>query len=231
MWLDSRLNPLNSQAILQVLNWIIPMNFNYALLQKYLRYIFNVVIFISAVATILGVIFGYKQLLLANKQLDELNEKAIINVTVNTLNPTSSVRTGNSNYLTFNVIPKNVGGTDTEYWKIHIMFCNGVSVLENNPKWVKSNFGFTFSSKDVLLHDQAIFNDKIDSVGIFKIKFPISSTTLPASIPLFAIQTSGQKTTPTGYMVSLNIDGGLNAKFEYSDFKNVFSTKCIEYAS
>ncbi|MBI3572372.1 hypothetical protein HY091_02470 [Candidatus Kaiserbacteria bacterium] len=195
------------------------------------KFIFNAVIFIAAVATIIGVYIGVQQLRLAVIQLNELNAKAQISITWDSLTPTLTLNPTISNPLSFAMIPRNIGANDTNHWEVVTIFCNGVNVLKHDSTWTSSPPGsgyLYFVSSTPLLHDQAIFDNKADSIGQFQITFSVKPSALPISIPLAAIQTSGQQTLPTGELVSFAIDSTASSSFEYSNFSDIFKTGCVE---
>lgn len=185
--------------------------FNYVN-EKPVSFIFNVVIFISSIATIFAVIFGVSQIRLANEQLKELNSKAEIRLRFNLASSTFSYGPKYTEPFGINIAPRNIGDYDTSSWVAVIIFCKSTKIISADTYWKNvdpSNLVYILKSDSIVTKDQALFSSDIDSVGKFVIAIPKND----ATIPIGFIHTSGQRTQIHTELISFDWKNISNKSF------------------
>lgn len=183
--------------------------------RKPFRYIFDVVIFLSAIATITGLFLLIPQAQLINEQLKEINSQPLIKINFNLATSTIMFGPTVSEPIDIILTTKNEGNKVASYWRGSIVFCKHIKVI-SSENWFKEK---DVENQYIVESNKVIpptFPDKLkfysyslDNFGSFKIILPnINNSKLERPIPIGQVTISGDYNHPLSYLVSLTHPSG-----------------------
>lgn len=151
--------------------------------------------FFACIALIIGFITLKLTYVQIETQLKELNAKAKIELKVHPIN-IISIGPEVTEPIDITIVPRNIGNYNAPLWEAGVFFCQKVKIKEADPNWIHgTNHEFFYKSSHHIFSEQAIFSDKKDTIGNFKIVLPGKNDIRDDKIiPLGLFTTYGERT-------------------------------------
>lgn len=174
-----------------------------------INFIFNSIILVSAVVTIVGVFLIKSQAILIKGQLEELNSAARIKIRLHLATTTIQFGPTISEPIDVRLVARNDGNKVTSYWRASLIFCKDINVIGGDSKWIEEGKKqYVFESEKLIPPSfpskLTFYSDSLDNIGNFKITLPTKNNYhFDSPVPIGVIAISGNYPNPDNYLVSL----------------------------
>jgi len=174
-----------------------------------IKFIFNSIILVSSIVTIVGLFLIKSQAILIKGQLQELNSAARIKIGLHLATTTIQFGPTVSEPIDVRLVARNDGNKVTSYWRASLVFCRGINVIGKDNKWIEEDKNqYVFESEKPIPPSfpskLTFYSDSLDSIGNFKITLPTKNNhNFDSPIPIGEIVITGNYPNPDNYLVSL----------------------------
>lgn len=166
-----------------------------------------IVNFLASLATVIGVLVVVPELRLINKQLAELDSKAKVEVELVFATSTLSIGDVRSEPISLFLTAYNSRDFVPSFWRVSILFCNDISILESDSRWTSGGNAnwFFLDSQRPLPSNLMIRAIELDEIGNFKVTLPVDHNhKLKNTVPIAIVYASGERNESKPKLVSLD---------------------------